>query len=85
MSSLSSVKITENDFPWLKDIVNLGKAETANRFNRNEDEEKYQKEFFEKQPLLFEPNHVFRFGLITYQEKLKNPQYIGNIYIQGMF
>jgi len=32
---------------------------------------KYQKEFFEKQPLLFEPNNVFRFDLIEYQEKLK--------------
>ena len=71
IQNLSSAIITENDFPWLKDIVNLGKAEAANRFNKNEDEQKYQKEFFEKQPLLFEPNHVFRFGLTEYQEKLK--------------
>jgi hypothetical protein len=71
IQNLNSVKITEYDFPWLKDIVNLGKAEVANRFNKNEDEQKYQKEFFERQPLLFEPNHVFRFGLIEYQEKLK--------------
>ncbi len=71
IQNFNSVKITEYDFPWLKDIVNLGKAEAANRFNKIEDEQKYQKEFFEKQPLLFEPNHVFRFGLIEYQEKLK--------------
>ena len=71
MQNLNSVKITKNDFPWLKDVINLGKAEVANRFNKNEDEQKYQKEFFEKQPLLFEPNHVFRFDLIKYQEKLK--------------
>ena len=68
---LSLVKITEYNFPWLKDIINFGKAEAANRFNKNDDEQKYQTEFFKKQPLLFEPNHVFRFGLTEYQEKLK--------------
>ena len=36
IQNLSSAKITEDDFPWLKDIVNLGKAEAANRFNKNE-------------------------------------------------
>ena len=71
IQNFSSVKITEDDFPWLKDIINLGKAEAANRFNKNNDEQKYQTEFFKKQPLLFEPNHVFRFGLTEYQEKLK--------------
>jgi len=71
IQNLSLVKITEYDFPWLKDIINLGKAEAANRFNKNNDEQKYQTEFFKKQPLLFEPNHVFRFGLTEYQEKLK--------------
>ena len=68
---LENVKLTENDFHWLQDILLLGKAEAASRFNRKAEEKKYQDAFLKRQPMLFEPNHVFNFGLDEYQEKLK--------------
>lgn len=68
---LESVKLTSFDYDWLKDIINLSKAEAANRFDENEEEQKFRKEFLEDQPLLFEPYHVFRFGIDKYQEILK--------------
>ncbi|MBD3193454.1 MAG: hypothetical protein GF317_00250 [Candidatus Lokiarchaeota archaeon] len=68
---LDSVKLSSSDFPWLKDLISLGKAESADKFNKSIEEEKFQKEFLKEQPLLFEPYHVLLFGIDIYQEKLK--------------
>ena len=68
---LNTVKISENDYPWLYDVILVGKAEAANRFDKNAEEEDFLEEFWVKHPFLFEPSIVFKFGLDNYQEKLK--------------
>jgi hypothetical protein len=65
------VIIEEGDFPWLKDLVNLVKAEIAHKFAKFEEEAGFQKAFLDRQPMLFEPPLVFRFGLTEYQQILK--------------
>jgi len=44
------------------------------RFDMTDREHEALAEFWPRQPLLFEPNHAFTFGLIDYQETLK-PRY----------
>jgi len=68
---LDQLQIPENDYQWYYDVLLLLKAEAANRFNKFEIEEEYLQQFWMKQPMLFEPYHVFNFGLDEYQEKLK--------------
>ena len=60
-----------NDFPWLNDMRLLAKCSLANRLGDVEKENKLKIEFLTKQSLLFEPEHIFNFRLIFYQEKLK--------------
>jgi tetratricopeptide (TPR) repeat protein len=68
---LNQIQIPENDYQWYYDVLLLLKAEAAKRFNKSDSEEEYLQQFWIKQPMLFEPYHVFNFGLDEYQEKLK--------------
>lgn len=68
---LDLVKLTKEDFRWLNDIRLLAKAEMAYAFGDLKTEGNFLNAFFERQPLLFEPDHAFYFGFLHYQEKLK--------------
>jgi len=68
------VRLTPADHPWLADIRTLARAELFRRFQLPDREQAALAEFWPRQALLFEPNHVFNFGLIDYQETLK-PRY----------
>lgn len=67
---LKDVTIDANDFPWLNDMLLLAQCEIADRFSST-DREKLIVQFFNRQALLFEPNHVFNFRMLQYQERLK--------------
>ena len=66
------IKIGEQDFPWLADIRLLAMCEIESRKGNGKKEERLISEFLEKQPLLFEPEHVVSFFFMDYQEKLKD-------------
>ncbi len=67
---LHNVEITQEDFPWLSDMLLLGQCEVADRFDLpNADD--LGDEFVRRQALLFEPNHAFNFRMLAYQETLK--------------
>ena len=68
---LSSIEFSENDHKWLGDVILLGKAEASYKFKAYEEETAFQKEFLKRQPMLFEPYHVFNFCFDEYQERLK--------------
>ena len=68
---LDEVQITSKDFQWLNEIRLLTKCNLANKFGEVEKESRLKEEFLSKQPLLFEPEHVFNFRLVSYQEQLK--------------
>jgi len=68
---LNDVTLSEQDFPWLGDMLLLGRCEIADRFGLPE-RESLVKNFVDRQTLLFEPHHVFNFRLLHYQERLKN-------------
>jgi len=70
METLEKRKLSDNDFPWLEDMRTLAKAAVSNRF-REDSETGLIDSFLENQPLLFEPEHVVNFGLLTYQETIK--------------
>ena len=74
LAVLDAVRLTPADHPWLADIRTLAKAELYHRFDMPDREQSALSEFWPRQPLLFEPNHAFTFGLIDYQETLK-PRY----------
>ena len=67
---LDSVKLAQNDFRWLDDILLLANCEAAHRCEPNTEAELVQK-FFGRQALLFEPDHAVNFRLLEYQELLK--------------
>lgn len=67
---LSSVRLADNDFPWLHDILLLANCEAAHRFEPDAEAELLEK-FFGRQQLLFEPHHAVNFRLLEYQELLK--------------
>ncbi|MFX1237120.1 MAG: hypothetical protein ACFFAS_10870 [Promethearchaeota archaeon] len=68
---LDDVRIPEDDYQWYNDVILFLKAEASNRFDQKDMEEEYLKQFWIKQPYLFEPDHVFSLGLEKYQQKLK--------------
>jgi hypothetical protein len=68
---LDEVKLGGQDFPWLEDIRVLAKCQVFHRFGQHDKELEFRRQFFAKQPLLFEPYHAVTFGLIEYQEDLK--------------
>jgi len=69
---IDSVQLDENDFHWLEDVRTLAKAFTARKFRKKDDENSLVDNFTSRQPLLFEHNHAVDFGLLIYQEELKN-------------
>ncbi len=69
---LSVVTISQDDMQWLEDIRLLARCEIVKRRKDVELEKKLVSEFLAKQPLLFEPDHVFNFNLLSYQERLKS-------------
>lgn len=70
---LGSVQLPDNDFPWLHDILLLANCEVAHRCEPGAEAELVER-FFQRQPLLFEPDHAVNFRLLHYQEQLK-PMY----------
>ena len=71
MTSLDSVTLTGNDFPWLDDMRLLAKCELMMKANNPEEEALLKKQFLERQPFLFEPDNAVNFNLLRYQEHLK--------------
>ncbi len=69
--ALDRINFTPQDFKWLEDIRLLAKCEMASRTGMRQKETELLTQFFEKQPLLFEPNHCFYFNFVDYQEILK--------------
>jgi tetratricopeptide (TPR) repeat protein len=74
LAELESVRLTASDHPWLEDIRTLARAQAFHRFGRLDAEDTALSQFIERQPMLFEPNHAFNFGVIGYQEALR-PRY----------
>jgi hypothetical protein len=74
LAELDAVALSSGDHPWLADIRTLAKAELYRRFDMPDREQETLAAFWPRQPMLFEPNHAFHFGLIDYQETLK-PHY----------
>ncbi|MHA1917628.1 MAG: tetratricopeptide repeat protein [Candidatus Ranarchaeia archaeon] len=70
INHLNSIDIKLDENNWLNHLILFGKAEAANK-HKNKQEKQLQEKFLKKQPLLFEPHHIFNFGLFEYQEKLK--------------
>jgi len=68
--TLASVKLAENEFPWLADILLLAICEAAHRCEPSAESELLER-FFGRQALLFEPHHAVNFRLLEYQELLK--------------
>jgi hypothetical protein len=69
---LDSVTLAHNDFPWLEDIRLLAKCEQAHKTGNSTEEADLRKQFFARQPLLFEPDNAINFNLLRYQETLKD-------------
>lgn len=68
--SITAVQLKANDFPWLEDVRTVLLAKLNHKHGRP-DEEKYKRQFLQKQKLLFEPDHAVSFFLLEYQELLK--------------
>lgn len=68
---LFNVKLSKDDFRWLGDIRLLAQCALANKAKDQQREEKLVEQFLERQPYLFEPDNVFNFRLVGYQEKVK--------------
>ena len=68
---VEAVALTQNDFPWLEDIRTMALAELMGREGRGAEEEELLARFRERQPLLFEPEHLVAFNLLEYNEKLR--------------
>ncbi len=77
-ATLSRVTLSENDFPWLHDVRTLAYGEAYHRFNDAKQEESALRGFLEKQPMLFEPEWVFKFGFMTYQEHVRTSYWLPN-------
>ena len=69
---LTHVVVDERDFPWLEDVLLIHRARIANISNDNLKESQLVDKFFERQPMLFEPDHASTFAFVHYQETLKD-------------
>ena len=67
---LDSVRLADDDFPWLNDMLSLAKCEAAHRCEPSAEAELLEG-FFQSQPLLFEPDHAVNFRVLEYQELLR--------------
>jgi len=74
VEELEEVHLSQNDHVWLEDVRTLARAEACNRLGSADGEATALLRFWPRQALLFEPNHAFDFGFISYQERLK-PEY----------
>lgn len=72
-SSHLAVTLNERDFPWLGDVLLIHQARVANVVGDHSEEERLINTFFQRQPLLFEPDHAANFAFVEYQENLKPP------------
>lgn len=68
--SITGVQLKANDFPWLEDVRTILLAKLNHKHGRP-DEEKFKRQFLQRQKLLFEPDHAVSFFLLEYQELLK--------------
>jgi tetratricopeptide (TPR) repeat protein len=71
---LAAVRLSERDFPWLADVLLIHEARLAHVAGDELKENQIINIFFQRQPLLFEPDHVANFAVVSYQEDLK-PRY----------
>jgi hypothetical protein len=69
--ALHAIEFAENDFAWLVDMRRLAQCELASRAGDAKREQDLQSDFFQRQPMLFEPDHALNFNLLEYQESLK--------------
>ncbi len=69
---IDSVTLTDDDFPWLKDVCTLALAQAADRFDEEASWIRLMKAFFVQQPMMFEPDIALTFGLLEYQESIKH-------------
>ncbi len=67
---LAAVRLTRDDFPWLEDMRTLARARIAHAAGDEAREADLRDTFMARQPLLFEPEHVFDFRLVDYQQRL---------------
>jgi hypothetical protein len=74
LAALAEVRLAENDFPWLVDVLTIHKAWAHQRVGDAAGEAGEVDRFLARQPLLFEPDHAVSFGFLPYQETLK-PEY----------
>ena len=72
--TLAAVRLSERDFPWLADVLLIHEARLAHVAGDELKENELVDTFFQRQPLLFEPDHAANFALVNYQENLK-PRY----------
>jgi tetratricopeptide (TPR) repeat protein len=68
---LESVELGKDDWSWLEDIRLLALIGAARRAGELQHEDPRVSEFLEHQRALFEPEHVFHFGLLDEQQALK--------------
>jgi hypothetical protein len=68
---IEAVSLEPNDPGWLKSLLAFGRAETFHRYDMEMDERPWKEKILREEPMLFEPEHVVRFGLFPYQEILK--------------
>jgi hypothetical protein len=68
--TLDDVQLTDDDFPWLADILLLERAEIAHRHALSTEDDLLA-QFLGREAMLFEPDHAFNFRLLPYQETLK--------------
>jgi hypothetical protein len=71
VAQLDGVKLANNDFPWLADIVLIHKARLAWKTGQRGAEAAERSRFMERQKMLFEPDHAYGFAFLDYQEELR--------------
>lgn len=68
---LKAVTLSENDFPWLRDILSIQIARSYWKAGSINDEVIERSKFIKSQQMLFEPEHAYAFSFLDYQEELK--------------
>jgi hypothetical protein len=71
IAHLNGVKLTNNDFPWLADVVLVHKARLFWKAAQDASEAIERSRFLERQRVLFEPDHAYSFAFLDYQEQLR--------------
>ena len=71
VASLGRIVLPPHYHPWLNDVLLLAVCHLAGRSGDIAQEQKLQRDFLARQPLLLQPNHALLFNLLEYQEALK--------------